>query len=143
MPKKLSALSSVFLRSGSFECQVTGSKKFSCDLPQGELEISCKYIFSGKSIKIKKFRDVIKEVYDKCKKGKAANEVDGVVEVTGGTEGEELSDLHINACQTLLESRFPTILGFCSTLNFTGSSLDHWVPNYITGEKFSVKIKCK
>ena len=79
-------------------------------------------------------RDVIKEVYDERKKGKAANEVDGVVEVTGGTEvkkrkmdcdekgvcidkitltlrdkdilvtGEELSDLRINACQAPLKT---------------------------------------
>ena len=45
--------------------------------------------------------------------------------------GEELSDLHINACQALLKSQFPTILGFCSTLNVAGSSHDHWVPNYV------------
>ena len=46
--------------------------------------------------------------------------------------GEELSDLHINACQTLLKSQFPNTLGLCSTLNVAGScSLDHWVPNYM------------
>ena len=103
----------------------------------------------------------MKEVYDECEKGKAANEVDGIVEVTGGTEakkrkmdsnegwvcidritvtlhdkdivvrGKELSDLHINACQAFLKSQFPTILGFCSTLNIVGSSLHHWVPNYM------------
>ena len=37
-----------------------------------------------------------------------------------------------NACQAFLKSQFPTILGFCSTLNIPGSSLDHWVPkNYM------------
>ena len=39
MPKKRSALCSVFLRSESIECQVMGNKKFSCDIPQGGLEI--------------------------------------------------------------------------------------------------------
>ena len=52
-------------------------------------KISCKYIFRRKSIKIKKVRAVIKEMYDECEKGKAANEVDGVVEVTGGTEAKK------------------------------------------------------
>ena len=89
IPKKLSVLSSVFLRSGSIECQVTGSKKFSCNFPQGGLEIPCKYRFRRRSIKIKKVRDVMKEVYDECEKGKVANEVDGVVEVTGGTEAKK------------------------------------------------------
>ena len=88
MPKKLSALSSVFLRSGSIECQVTGSKKFSRDLPQGGLEIPCKYIFRGKSIKIKKVSDVIKEVYYECEKGKLESKVCGVVDVTSGMEAK-------------------------------------------------------
>ena len=66
-----------------------GSKKFSRNLPQGGLEIPCKYIFRRKSIKIRKVREVIKEVYGECKKGKAANEVDGVVEVTGGMEAKK------------------------------------------------------
>ena len=53
------------------------------------MEIQCKYIFRGKSIKIKKVRDIIREVYDGCEKGKAANEVDGIVEMTGGTEAKK------------------------------------------------------
>lgn len=41
-------LFALFLRrKGNLECEVTGSRKFSSDLPQGGLEIPCKWIFKG------------------------------------------------------------------------------------------------
>ena len=101
MPKKLSALSSVFLCSGSIECQLTGSKKFLRDLPQGGLEIPCKYIFRGKSIEIKKVSHVIKEVYDECEKGKPENKVYGVVWKQRGERWTSMKYMYGSALEEL------------------------------------------
>lgn len=46
VPKKISSICSVFLRSGTINCEVTGSRQYSSDLEQGGLEISCKLNFS-------------------------------------------------------------------------------------------------
>ena len=41
-PRKISAVCRLFLlRGGSINCKVTGSRKFSSDLPQGGLEPPC------------------------------------------------------------------------------------------------------
>ncbi len=48
VPRRLSALCSLFLRSGSIiTCRITGSRRYSTDLPQGGLEIPCMLTFSG------------------------------------------------------------------------------------------------
>ncbi len=40
VPRKISSVCSLFLRrGGSIRCQVTGSRRYSQDLPQGELEL--------------------------------------------------------------------------------------------------------
>ena len=56
LPKKLSRLFSIFLRSGSVvRCLVTGARTYSADLPQGGLEVPCTLIFDGKGLnKLKK-----------------------------------------------------------------------------------------
>ena len=42
LPKKLSKLCSLFLkRGGEISCKVTGSKRYSRDLPQGGIEVPC------------------------------------------------------------------------------------------------------
>ena len=63
IPKKMSAVSSLFLRrSGSIVCQVNGSRRYFSDLPQGGLEISCKLIFTGNLSKIDKVGKLVKEI---------------------------------------------------------------------------------
>ena len=48
VPRKISAACSMFLRrGGSISCQVTESKRYSADLPQGGLEMPCMLVFVG------------------------------------------------------------------------------------------------
>lgn len=48
VPRKMSAICSLFLRKGgSISCQVSGGKRYSQDLPQGGLEIPCLLRFQG------------------------------------------------------------------------------------------------
>jgi len=45
-PRKISSLCSIFIRrGGSITCQVSGSRRYSEDLPQGGLEVPCTLIF--------------------------------------------------------------------------------------------------
>ena len=62
VPRALSAVCSLFIRrSGEIACQVTGSKKYSTDLPQGGLEIPCKLIFKGEKKLVSKVSKLPKE----------------------------------------------------------------------------------
>ena len=62
VPRALSAVCSLFIRrSGEITCQVTGSKKYSTDLPQGGLEIPCKLIFKGEKKLVSKVSKLLKE----------------------------------------------------------------------------------
>lgn len=48
IPRKFSSVCALFISNGgSITCTPTGTRKFSTDLPQGGLEIPCKYIFDG------------------------------------------------------------------------------------------------
>ena len=59
--KKISSICSSFLRrGGTVLCKVTGSRRYSADLPQGGLEIPCKFIFTGISKDIEKVKKLIK-----------------------------------------------------------------------------------
>ena len=46
-------------------------------------------------------------------------------------KGQQLNDLHTNTCQKLLKDQFPIVIGLCSTLKPTASSLQAWIPNYM------------
>ena len=60
LPRYLSRVLSLFLlRNGTIECIVTGSRRYSSDLPQGGLEIPCKLIFHGKKEDIKKLKRLL------------------------------------------------------------------------------------
>ena len=60
LPRHLSRVLSLFLlRNGTIECIVTGSRRYSSDLPQGGLEIPCKLIFHGKKEDIKKLKRLL------------------------------------------------------------------------------------
>ena len=48
LPRKVSRVRSVFLRrGGTIECTVTGRRKYSADLAQGVLEVSCPLLFKA------------------------------------------------------------------------------------------------
>ena len=49
IPRRISALSSVFIRGGTIRCIVNRNRRYSADLIQGGLEIPCLLIFGSKS----------------------------------------------------------------------------------------------
>ena len=62
VPRKLSAMCSLFLRrNGCIMCRVTGSRRYSGDLPQGGLEIPCMLVFTGESAQIEKLHKGLKK----------------------------------------------------------------------------------
>ena len=57
IPRKMSAICSLFLRKGgSIFCQVSGSRRYSQDLPQGGLEIPCLLRFQGNAKDVQKVK---------------------------------------------------------------------------------------
>ena len=60
VPRKISTVCSLFLRrGGSILCRVTGSRRFSRDLPQGGVEIPCMLVFQGDSKYVDKARKLL------------------------------------------------------------------------------------
>ena len=60
LPWKMSKVCSLFLRrGGSIRCKVTGSRRYSSDLPQGGLEIPCSLLFKANVKEITKLRKVL------------------------------------------------------------------------------------
>ena len=60
VPRNISMLCSLFMRrGGSIFCVVTGQRRYSSDLPQGGMEIPCRYHFSGNGKEIKKVESYI------------------------------------------------------------------------------------
>ena len=61
VPREISAVCSLFLqRTGTtLLCEVTGGKRYSADLPQGGLEIPCRFIFSGPNVAINKVEKLL------------------------------------------------------------------------------------
>ena len=58
VPRKVSAICSLFLkRGGSIMCRVTGSKRYSADLPQGGLEIPAILTFTGDPTRVEKIKN--------------------------------------------------------------------------------------
>ena len=48
LPRKVARLCSLFLlRGGTIDCIVSGSRRYSADLPQGGLEVPCSLVFLG------------------------------------------------------------------------------------------------
>ena len=47
-------------RGGTIDCVVTGTQRYSADLPQGGLEIPCKLLFTAKARKIDKLHTLLK-----------------------------------------------------------------------------------
>ncbi len=60
VPRKISAACLLFLqRFGHINCIITGSRRYSEDLPQGGLEIPCLYTLTGESKLIMKMRKLL------------------------------------------------------------------------------------
>ena len=60
--RKISLVCLLFLwRGGSIACVITGTRRYSVDLPQGGLEISCKLLFTGKPQEINKLQKLLKQ----------------------------------------------------------------------------------
>lgn len=60
LPKKISRLCSLFIRrGGAISCRVSGSRRYSSDLPQGGLEIPCTLICTGDAKEVKKLFQTI------------------------------------------------------------------------------------
>ena len=48
VPRAISCICTIFIRKhGTITCTITGTRRFSSDLPQGGLELPCEYTFSG------------------------------------------------------------------------------------------------
>ena len=63
VPRNISRLCWYFLENdGEITCEITGARQRS-SLPQGGLEVPCKYKFIGKKKHIKKLRKLLKEIY--------------------------------------------------------------------------------
>lgn len=60
VPRNISMFCSVFIRQGgTIFCVVTGWRRYSRDIPQGGMEIPCKYCFVGNGREIKKVQSYI------------------------------------------------------------------------------------
>ena len=69
VPRKFSAVCALFLnRGGTMICKVTGERLYSRDLPQGGMEIPCRYIFRGQSTDIEKVKKVFNLVFSDADK---------------------------------------------------------------------------
>ena len=63
VPRKISRMCAVFLRNrGTIKCTVSGSRRYSRDLPQGGMEIPCILEFFGEAKWLKKISKLIKEL---------------------------------------------------------------------------------
>ena len=63
VPRVISTLCSIFIRrGGSLVCVVTGTRQYSADLPQGGLEIPCRYIFRSGDADCQKARKLVEEL---------------------------------------------------------------------------------
>ena len=61
LPRKISKMCSLFLRrGGSIRCTVTGSMRYSIDLPQGGLEIPCSLLFKANLKEINKLKRLLR-----------------------------------------------------------------------------------
>lgn len=59
IPRKISTMYSMFSKKGQIICTVTGRRQCSADLPQGGMEIPCKYMFTATGDAIRKIRRLL------------------------------------------------------------------------------------
>ena len=66
VPRHISCICTLFMhRGGEINCLITGSRRYSRDLPQGGMEIPCKYTFSGNKDLVEKIRGRLEELQEK------------------------------------------------------------------------------
>jgi len=65
VPRLISMVCSIFIRcGGAIVCVITGPRQYSSDLPQGGLEVPCRYIFRTKdSVLGEKARKVVNDIF--------------------------------------------------------------------------------
>ena len=62
LPRKISRVCSLFLcRGGSITCTVTGTRRYSADLPQGGLEVPCLLLFKAQAKEIQKLKSILND----------------------------------------------------------------------------------
>ena len=60
VPRSISYLCYLFIESGgNIQCEITGQRKYSADLPQGGLEVPCKLKFQGSPLSINKVKKLL------------------------------------------------------------------------------------
>ena len=147
LPRAISSVCYLFLgREGTIQCQVTGTRQYSVDLPQGGLEVPCKLTFSGEARLIIKVQKLLQEALDSglltsCtvdsdpqrksptkhpNKKRRIDDSECWVQLNGIVlsqldknhvhDGRWLNDKHINYAQSLLKNQFPHIDGLKDTL---------------------------
>ncbi len=144
VPRKISAACSLFLqRFGHINCIITGSRRYSEDLPQGGLEIPCLYTLTGESKLIMKMRKLLAqesvitsppqkrikievEEVPSNDEDPLSPEADKLWVAYSGIQlmdsdktvlcSDKLTDKHIDFAQELLKNQFPRICGLQSTL---------------------------
>lgn len=143
-------------RGGSIDCQVTGARRHSEDLPQGGLEIPGKLILNGNSKIVEKVVKIVAcalvvgkakpcDQIDKEKENEPPNKKINLsspnADINIIASGKKWSDLTINLAQQLLKTQFPSVNGLWSTLLQTKSNTepfnnqlqiihssgDHWI----------------
>ncbi len=164
VPRRISTICSLFLRRGGLiQCTVTGSRRYSEDLPQGGLEIPCGLTFKiDRKDVLEKTQNLLGRVSRNEASAKSApltsdipepkrsrievqNEESSQLEIwVSGLpnglvlrqleknillNGNELTDMHVNAFQVLLKEKFPRVRGLF--LTFAPSSVGGWTDNYI------------
>ena len=137
VPRKFSAIFALFLnQSGTILCIPNGCRQYSADLPQGGLEIPCKYIFRGSEVRMSSLSCTLRLAELKLTHGFPISVSDSTSRfLIGGSSklggqmlvlsilktlriltGNELNDKHIDYGQRLLHVKFPHITGLRSTL---------------------------
>ncbi len=145
VPRKISSVCSLFLRrNGVINICITGTRRFSADLPQGGLEIPCVIAFEGSSKEVRKMRKLVTAALsttpvltDEVQPSKKRRTEEGSADEQDTREwvrvqsagvfltnydrkilaiGEKLTDQHINFAQALLQSQFPLVNGLKSTV---------------------------
>ena len=62
MPKSISKLCHSFLsRGGTIEAVVMGGRQYAADIPQGGLDVPCKYVFSGEKELVRRLKRALKK----------------------------------------------------------------------------------
>ena len=121
------SICSMFLRRGGrIDCEITGARRYSEDLPQGGLEIPCKLTLRGDSRDVHKLEKLIKDAITPSGTLSCQAEKENgpptkrlkhtIPDFNQITNGEKLSYLSINLAQQLLKKQFPSVNGLQSTL---------------------------